>query len=601
MQQKYQRSGRRKRFSPDIGSRIILLTTVISFIIILIISLLIYYLESSSTKKNLLLERSNLCEEANSIAENACSYLRAAADFCNMNENIEYILRHQSRDPEASQMSKELFSVFHSNNYILSISLFNLQGVPVQYMSIDASHTPINQAQSEIFRDLVGEKKQYQWEYIPSRSDRLFEMDNSPKICLWRVIRGANNRSTFGVIAVTMDVRQLLAYETTYTSGYRRNYLIFDSSISSVIFNRTGQTVSDEVIEKLSEAVVAESNGYVHVSQTENDQAVFYRNIVDTGLYTVYLPNTLTPQNAPMYGLILCFVPLTFLLLMLPLFLYISRNLNRPLQRLRGKIRQFSKGDFTANIPDADTSNDSIGRLEQAFNQMVVENKRLIEQTYVSELRAKEAELSLLQSQINPHYLYNLINTIHWSAMCKGDQDIADMTYAMGQILRISLNRGKSVIPVYSECDLICYYLTLQKHRYGSKLDYSIDCSDEAREILIPKLIFQPLVENSLVHSAENMVEALHVDVRISVENDMLTFEIEDDGAGISPEILELLPDRYHSEGDSNNGFAIRNIYERLKLTYGKDNFSFEISSEQNCGTFVTIQLPTKFPAQEVN
>lgn len=587
---------RKYRFhSLELGGRIILLACLTNFIIVLIMSYTLYYIQHRSAAQSLTMERGNLCEEANSVAENACAYLRGAADYFSISEDMEYIIRSEHNDPEASRMASRIFSFFQPNNYILSVVLYDTGGTPLQYMSIDASHTPLPQGDNPVFQSLISRQNTYVWEYVDRGSGVLFRQDNSPKLCLWRVVKNSNNTTILGAIAVSMDVRKLLNYEVAYTSSYRRSFLIFDRQNGSVISNRTGLNLSDAEIAQIHGALPTEGDGYFECDLDSGASQVFYRSISDTNLVTLYITSSMIPGSGPMLFITVCVAFFTFVILMIPLFLYITRNLTRPLEQLTHEIRQFSRGDYSANIPNA--SNDTIGRVQKAFNRMVVENKRLVEQTYVAELKSTEAELILLQAQINPHFIYNLINTIQWSALRHGDKDVADLAYSMGQVLRISLNRGSAIIPVHKECELISYYLTLQKYRYGSKLDYVIECSDDARDIMIPKLIVQPLVENSIVHGAADLITVLHIRTHICTKNGALLIEIEDDGSGIPPCILEQLPDRFNGDAASaGNGLAIRNIYERLALIYGRDAFDFVVSSEENCGTFITIRLPLRPP-----
>ena len=201
-----------------------------------------------------------------------------------------------------------------------------------------------------------------------------------------------------------------------------------------------------------------------------------------------------------------------------------------------------------------------------------------------------------MQAQINPHFLYNMLNAIQWQALKSGNKEIADIAYSMAQVFRISLSRGRSIISVKQELDLVSYYLSLQKYRLGKKIDY-----EDVLDRQIPKLILQPLVENSIVHgmakdSSLNLVISLSV--ALSEDGKLLHFVIQDNGCGIPPEILRYLPNEVipaaaeqGQRPNKSNRFAVKNIYDRLTLVYGSD-FTFRIHSEH--GTSIEIILPVK-------
>jgi len=163
----------------------------------------------------------------------------------------------------------------------------------------------------------------------------------------------------------------------------------------------------------------------------------------------------------------------------------------------------------------------------------------------------------------------------------------------MGQVFRLSLNRGNNTVTIKDEKALIEFYLRLQKMRYQDRLESSLDFSEDVLNLCIPKLIIQPLVENCIVHGAEDNSETVHILVSVRVNNEnMLEINVTDDGSGIPEDILPLLPDKlYYSETSSSSRFALKNISERLKLSYGQ-KYSFKISSKPGNGTQIIIKIP---------
>jgi len=266
----------------------------------------------------------------------------------------------------------------------------------------------------------------------------------------------------------------------------------------------------------------------------------------------------------------------------LPISLLFSTYLSAPIRRLRESMEQFEKGDFEASVPV--TARDEIGELSNGYNKMVLNIKRLVNELYVLELKEREAELKALQSQINPHFLYNSLNTIYWKALQKNEKDISEMVFSLSKIFRLLLNRGEDLITVLNEVELIKHYLVLQKIRFKNQLEYTIHVEEEIASLIIPKLIIQPFVENSIIHGIEPMDTQGHIAIDITKHEKSLQISIIDNGVGF------ILNDE---DSENHSGYAIKNIRERLTLIY-ESNYKLNISSELGKGTQIMMILPIK-------
>lgn len=579
----------------SLSRKITLFIYVTSLVVFLGMGVVIYSISNSFTNKTMINDGTDFCGTGAKIAENACSYLKGVADYCSADSSVQRLLSSQPSDDSLSTFPSYLFSLFQSRKYILSIIFYNPAGFPVQYMAIDGSSGPRPQSGRSTFEQLMS-GTDYIWEFIDSDSS-FMQYDNSPKLSLWHLIRSSSDRRIVGAVCVSIDSRLLLRYELPYTRSYYREFSILDSQTSAIASDYSGYLVNSEDASLLLDNVPPGSkSGYFPVTLNRQGFTAFYQQILSTPLYIYYLvPDSRGVAYSQRIFYTIGIAVSIYLLLILPILTIITRWLTKPLAKLMQSMDQFSEGDFDIRL--SFNTDDEIGRLGKAFNKMVEKNKRLIEQNYVAQIKAKEAELLLLQAQINPHFIYNLINSIQWSALRHGEKDIADTAYSLGQIFRISLNRGNNMIAVSRECDLVNYYLTLQKARYKDRLQFTIFCDDAAKNITIPKLIIQPLVENSVVHGVEPSLNTTNIGVRVYLEGRILVIEIEDDGIGIPPDILAKLPDNYAPpESSQSSGFAIKNIFDRLKLLYS-DNFSYQITSELGCGTRIRITLPADSPS----
>jgi two-component system sensor histidine kinase YesM len=217
-------------------------------------------------------------------------------------------------------------------------------------------------------------------------------------------------------------------------------------------------------------------------------------------------------------------------------------------------------------------------------------------------LKEKEAELKALQSQINPHFLYNMLDTIFWEAEAAGQSRISEMIVSLSRLFRLSLNRGKSFTNVAKEKELIELYLSLQKMRFKDLLQYRIDIPDEIGGYVMLKLVLQPFIENALIHGIERKRGGGYVNVTGALSGESLRFVIEDNGAGMDAETVERIL-KVQNESDvytaqETGGYAIQNVNARLKHYY-KDRYRLKYNSEPGKGTTVELIIPAIPDSQE--
>jgi two-component system sensor histidine kinase YesM len=272
--------------------------------------------------------------------------------------------------------------------------------------------------------------------------------------------------------------------------------------------------------------------------------------------------------------------------------MYISSNLTSPIKKLIHAMKKVNEGDFKkTNFK----YNDEIGILGNQYNEMIDNISNLIEKVYKLQIREKEAELKALQAQINPHFLYNTLDTIFWRAEKAKEKDISEMVYALSKIFRLTLNNGHEATLVRAEKEFIHYYLLLQKNRYKDKLTYNIEIAEELLDFKIPKLILQPFVENAIMYGTENDDEQSIITINGVYKNGKINFSIEDNGIGMSEEKIHKLLDVSHKLDpvEEKKGYAIYNINQRLALYYNND-YQLIINSDIGKGTKIQIIIPTE-------
>lgn len=273
----------------------------------------------------------------------------------------------------------------------------------------------------------------------------------------------------------------------------------------------------------------------------------------------------------------------------------VSRALTKPIAALCQSMEKFKEGDFSQTMKT--DSQDEIGQLSQTFNDMVLEIGNLINKNYVMALRERESELNALQAQINPHFLYNVLDSLYWQAIGSGNEELGEDVLALSKLFRLLLSQGQSEVNVSTEIELITCYLQIQKMRFAKRLSYEIHVDEDMMKCMIGKLTLQPFVENAIVHGLEVRQGGGTVSVSGRKESGKLVFEIRDNGVGMEQEEADKLlvideKTRYSSARIGR--YAIRNIKERLTLKYN-DNYTLEMHSEPGKGTLVRIVIPEEY------
>lgn len=283
------------------------------------------------------------------------------------------------------------------------------------------------------------------------------------------------------------------------------------------------------------------------------------------------------------------------LILMIVIIYFLSKRLSRrittPITELCDMTEKFAGGDFTVSYHT--DSNDEMETLARSFNSMVGEIKNLVEDIHTEQENAKDAELRLLQEQINPHFLYNTLDAIVWMTESGENQKAIQVIQELSSFFRISLSKGQSEITIANERDHVKSYLEIQRFRYQDILDYEINVDEEILEYHIQKLTLQPIVENALYHGIKNKRGRGMITVTGEKQGDDILFKVEDNGIGMKPEELGKLRSLIAGEVDASekNGYGMANVEKRIEMLYGKE-YGITVESEYGQGTTVLVRIP---------
>ncbi len=294
------------------------------------------------------------------------------------------------------------------------------------------------------------------------------------------------------------------------------------------------------------------------------------------------------------------FFVITLLILTLTLLVSVvlAKSISDPITNLSRTMQQVRNGNF--DIRNDYQSKDEVGILSDNFNAMIENTNELIQTIYQKELLKQEAELRFLKFQINPHFLYNTLETINWISRIHGVPEAGEIAKALGDLMREGL-RDDDFVPIKDEIKNIENYLLIQQYRYGEKIKITINIDPETSEIKTPKFVLQPIIENALVHGLDSKIDGGNIRIFGGCDGKDILLTVEDDGVGMPEEVRRNLLNENLRKSDDNGKhthIGILNVHKRLRLYFGP-SYGLSIHSEVGVGTVVTIRIPNTGHGQE--
>ena len=327
-----------------------------------------------------------------------------------------------------------------------------------------------------------------------------------------------------------------------------------------------------------------ENNIYI---LTDLIQTYMYDYLYYESVHLSELQEEITTQvEYILIGTVAVFVIVVFLIIF-----YVAKTteaITSPLTKLAGRVNDITNGDFEPKTP-VDAAQAEIQTLSDGFEEMVGKLNTLIQENKRAERRKRHAELELLQAQINPHFLYNTLDTIIWLIEADKKEESIKMVSDLSDFFRFCLSRGKDIISLQEEEKHVLSYLAIQKTRYQDRMDYQVNIPESLYGYSVPKLTLQPLVENSIYHGIKLQREKGSIKVEAVDLDDRIELVVKDNGAGMTEERLQEM--RAAIVNGEKIGFGLRTVHERMQLLFGEE-YGLTISSTEGVGTTITVVIP---------
>ncbi len=371
----------------------------------------------------------------------------------------------------------------------------------------------------------------------------------------------------------------------------KKGYLFIVDSDGNIVYHPQQQLIDSKLRSERISNVLQASSGSSFIVDDGEGKRIY--SVQDTNFGwkiagVAYTDDLIASKDDLRNSIIL--YSLCGLAISLLISVWISHRLSKPIKDLQSDMKQVEKGNF--DIQTEIGQMNEIGQLGRSFNLMVSRTKFLMEETIHNQESKRKSELLLLQSQINPHFLYNTLDSIVWMAEQKQHEEVVLMTSALAKLFRASITKDQELVPIRVEIEHITNYLLIQKMRYNDELDYAIDIDESILSFKTLKILLQPFIENAIYHGIRNKygIEDGVVTIRGRQTDDKIVFEVEDNGFGMTPEQADRL--LIADDGEARNeGIGIKNVNERIKLYFGHE-YGIQIRSEIEAGTCVTITIP---------
>lgn len=533
-----------------------------------------------------------LLEQASENIENKLADIKQLPNSLYNSSQVIEVLRKDIYQSKSNLLRDEfLVNSYLSRTYInggnadiLGVFLISKNRVfasaKTVYTGMDLNSIPIPYGQDP---ELKGEEQIL----LPHETSLQFK-DKIPYILLMKQLRDYENQENLGII--------LIAVELSFFEGALNS--LYEEEKSSIWITDTNGRIIFHTEPSLVGWNDEKYDNYPKINGSFKTVGIYPNLLISTNsfqesswriFHSIELNDLTKETDAVRNGTIIVFVIVVMLSIFISIIL--AWNVSNPLKRLTKLMKQVEKGNFTVDLPI--NSKDEIGILANSFNSMIQEINQLIKKNYQIELRQKNAELYALQSQINPHFMYNTLETIGYAVEEEDADTVVQMVTILGRMLRYSLNSKDPVVPIALEVQHMNDYLTIQKFRFEDRIYFSIQEEIDTQKYYFPKFILQPIIENSIKYGLDHIKQC---EIKILIRktaNDEIFLTIRDNGPGIDEKKLANLNDslRENPMVGRDSSFGLINVHARIAMIFG-ESYGLEINSKINEGTEINLKLP---------
>lgn len=569
----------------SIQSSIFMYFTVTAIIAIALISLIIFQRFTNSLNATIIEENSGIVGQ---LGESVDSYLRNAMK---VSDSIYYNVI-KNTDISNDDIKKGMNLIYVNNdNMIDDIALISGKGELIESMPALRLKDNSNVLEKDFFKKSMAESEYINFS-MPHIRDLFDRNENSYSwvISLSRAVEVTDEgKATQALLLINLNYRY---FEETFSNVNLGNggYVYLTNDRGDIIWHPKQNEIYSGRFNEDNKYAATLKDGITVENLSGKNLTLNVRTIGYTGWKLVGVtPSAALGIDGIKFRFFVLFVADLFLFLLAMINAFISDKISNPIKSLDGSVREIESGNLDVEIVPSGSY--EVEHLGKSIKNMLGRIKVLMSDLVAEHNAKRKSEFDTLQSQINPHFLYNTLDIIVWMIENENSDKAVNIVTALAKFFRISLSKGKNIITVKDEVEHVRNYLMIQNMRFKNRFEYSIDVDEKVLSYSSLKLMLQPLVENAIYHGMEFMDGDGEIDVKVFKEDDSLYFTITDNGLGMSEDMVETLLSKDFVPSKKGSGIGVKNVNERIKLYFGSE-YGLKVESEPDEGTKITIHLP---------
>lgn len=561
--------------------------SLFSVIVISVLGLLLYDKFSKTEEQSAIVSTQQIVEQ---VSYNLEDYVRGMTEVFKV---IDGTINNSEAIDQDTFLS-ELDTIMRTREDIISLSLFTDQGELLTNRPMQEIRSTIQLTEQTWFKSAVETPNHLSFSlpHIQNiyRGSYRWVVSMSKGITITH-----NGVQTRAVLLVDVNFKKIDELCQRVSLGKKGYVYIIDDSAGNIVYHPQQQLIYIGLKYENVEPALKYAYGNYIDDSTGEDRLITIKTVNNIGWKVVgvsFMDEVMTSkQEVNDYMLR---VLLIVLLLVVVISAIMSARISRPIKQLEKAMKSVERGDFNTGVEVRGAL--EVERLSQRYNLMMVKIKGLMNQIVLEQEAKRKYELEALQAQINPHFLYNTLNSVVRMVGMSKNEDIIRTITSLSKLFRISLNKGQPIVAVSEELEHARHYLTIQQIRFKNKFNFTIEAEEDVLACPTIKLILQPIIENAIIHGIEQMVDEGTIEVRAMMVGSRIRFTIRDNGLGMSPEKLaEISAGTFSGSGDSasysGSGVGVHNVRERIRIYFGEE-YGLVYESELEEGTTVTIEIP---------
>lgn len=567
-------------------------TIVIPFTLVGVCSILIMtaalYIRFNNTAKNMM-EQKNL-QIVDQVNQSLNSYLK---QMMKVSDTVYYQVLKQ-RDTSQESIYTDLDLLYNANqDKVVSIALFDREGKTVEAVPISSVKKNVFPKKEKWYMDAA--EKIEELHFSTPHVQNIFDTADASYrwvVSLSRYVEfNRNGNVEEGILLVDMNfsgMEQVLKNVTLGNSGY----LYLMNSDGEIIYHPKQQLLYAGIAKEDNMSIIDYEDGTYEKGFQKKQRMITVKTVGYTGwkLVSVVPMEEVVAQYSDLQSYLFIFA-LLLIFVIIQVSGYISKKITDPIYRLEKSVEKLEAGDWEAEIRVG--GSEEIRHLGNSIRSMVKQLRKLMADVVTEQELKRKSELDALQTQINPHFLYNTLDSVVWMIENEKYEGAVTMVTSLARLFRISISKGNNIIPVKEELAHAEYYMAIQNIRYQNKFSYQIEADEDVKNCASVKLILQPMIENAINHGMAYMDvdDDGMISIRAFRHEDELWMEVEDNGCGMTKDqVSNLLTGTRHVKS-KGSGIGMHNVHERIQIYFGKQ-YGVRIFSEPDEGTLIRMVMP---------